>query len=68
MRYAYSASLLALLTSLAACGGGTTTTEAPADGGTDAEAGLAGEILIDGSSTVFPIAEAMSEEFLTENP
>ncbi|MEM1243018.1 MAG: PstS family phosphate ABC transporter substrate-binding protein, partial [Cyanobacteria bacterium P01_H01_bin.26] len=47
---------------------GTTTTEAPADGGTDAEAGLAGEILIDGSSTVFPIAEAMSEEFLTENP
>ena len=68
MRYAYSASLLALLTSLAACGGGTTTTEAPADGGTDAEAGLAGEILIDGSSTVYPIAEAMSEEFLTENP
>ncbi|MEM7061789.1 MAG: PstS family phosphate ABC transporter substrate-binding protein [Cyanobacteria bacterium P01_B01_bin.77] len=70
MRYAYSVSLLALLTSLAACGGGTTTTttEAPADGGSDAEAGLAGEILIDGSSTVYPIAEAMSEEFLTANP
>lgn len=70
MRYAYSASLLALLTSLAACGSGTTTTttEAPADGGSDAGAGLAGEILIDGSSTVYPIAEAMSEEFLTANP
>ena len=72
MRYAYSASLLALLTSLAACGGGGTTTDtadAPADGGTEvASAGLTGEVLIDGSSTVYPISEAMSEEFLTANP
>lgn len=73
MRYAYSATLLALLTGLAACGGGTTTTtaDAPADGGTEvaaAGAGVSGDVLIDGSSTVFPIAEAMSEEFSIANP
>ncbi|MEM9482324.1 MAG: PstS family phosphate ABC transporter substrate-binding protein [Cyanobacteria bacterium P01_F01_bin.116] len=71
MRYAYSATLLALLTSLAACGGGgtTTTADAPADGGTDvAASGVSGDVLIDGSSTVFPIAEAMSEEFSIANP
>lgn len=71
MRYAYSASLLALLTSLAACGGtATDTADAPADGGTEAAAGggVSGDVLIDGSSTVFPIAEAMSEEFSIANP
>ena len=71
MRYVYSASLLALLTSLAACGGGTTTTtDAPAAGdGTEvASSGVSGDVLIDGSSTVFPIAEAMSEEFSNANP
>ncbi|MFG6099011.1 PstS family phosphate ABC transporter substrate-binding protein [Leptothoe sp. ISB3NOV94-8A] len=72
MRYAYSATLLALLTSLAACGGGTTTdtADAPADGGTEVAAagGVSGDVLIDGSSTVFPIAEAMSEEFSIANP
>ncbi|MEL6229629.1 MAG: PstS family phosphate ABC transporter substrate-binding protein [Cyanobacteria bacterium J06627_3] len=70
MRYAFSASLLALLTGLAACGGGTTTdtADAPADGGTEAASGISGDVLIDGSSTVFPIAEAMSEEFSNANP
>ena len=72
MRYAYSASLLALLTSLAACGGtATDTADAPADGGTEVAAdggGVSGDVLIDGSSTVFPIAEAMSEEFSIANP
>lgn len=72
MRYAYSATLLALLTSLAACGGGATTdtADAPADGGTEvaAASGVSGDVLIDGSSTVFPIAEAMSEEFSLANP
>ncbi|MEO0866847.1 MAG: PstS family phosphate ABC transporter substrate-binding protein [Cyanobacteria bacterium J06642_11] len=72
MRYAYSATLLALLTSLAACGGGATTdtADAPADGGTEVAAagGVSGDVLIDGSSTVFPIAEAMSEEFSIANP
>lgn len=32
------------------------------------EAKLTGEIHIDGSSTVFPITEAMAEEFLASNP
>ncbi|MEO0430228.1 MAG: PstS family phosphate ABC transporter substrate-binding protein [Cyanobacteria bacterium J06656_5] len=69
MRYAYSASLLALLTGLAACGGGTTTDTADAPAaGTEAASGISGDVLIDGSSTVFPIAEAMSEEFSNANP
>lgn len=67
--------ILATLTfSLIACGGGnnTTTTEAPAGGGTTAEApagggNLSGSIAADGSSTVFPISEAMAEEFQTAN-
>ena len=58
-----------------ACGGDDDTgaaepaaTEAPADsddgdGDADPYADLSGEIRIDGSSTVFPIAEAMAEEF-----
>lgn len=48
---------------LAACGGNnesTTTTEGGAE--------LSGNILIDGSSTVFPISEAVAEEFGLENP
>ncbi|MGD1907031.1 MAG: PstS family phosphate ABC transporter substrate-binding protein [Leptolyngbyaceae cyanobacterium] len=35
---------------------------------TTAQAQLSGSILIDGSSTVFPITEAMAEEFRGENP
>ena len=42
------------------CGGGTTTDEAGA--------GLSGMIRVDGSSTVFPISEAMAEEFKIANP
>lgn len=42
---------------LAACGG-----EAGGDGGS----GLSGSIQIDGSSTVFPISEAVAEEFMIE--
>jgi phosphate transport system substrate-binding protein len=47
---------------LAACGGGESGGEGAAD-----EA-LAGEVLIDGSSTVFPIAEAIAEEFQINHP
>lgn len=43
---------------LAACGG---------DAG-DASGTLAGEVVIDGSSTVFPVAEAVAEEFQIGNP
>ena len=74
MRFAYSVSLVALLASLGACAnpsddaattdeGGTETSEAP-EGGSD----LSGSTTIDGSSTVFPISEAMAEEFQLANP
>ena len=45
-----------------ACGGGSTT---PESGGDD---GLSGAIRVDGSSTVFPISEAVAEEFKESNP
>ena len=49
-----------------ACGEANGTTEDPGTGaGGDA---LAGEIAIDGSSTVFPIAQAAAEDFQIENP
>ncbi|NET52603.1 MAG: PstS family phosphate ABC transporter substrate-binding protein [Merismopedia sp. SIO2A8] len=76
VRLATTTSLALLLGGLVACGGGTTT---PTDGAaTDAastsdasgsaEPGLEGSVLIDGSSTVFPISEAMAEEFNKANP
>ena len=47
----------------AACG------EANQPGGTSAAGeGLSGEIAIDGSSTVFPISQAVAEDFQVENP
>ncbi|ANV85230.1 phosphate-binding protein [Picosynechococcus sp. PCC 7003] len=61
---------LTLTAALAACNTtqtpteGTGTTDAPAD----SASGLSGDILIDGSSTVFPITEAMAEEFQIANP
>ena len=55
--------LLLVAVTAAACGGG--------DGGTDTSGGdagtLAGEIRIDGSSTVYPISEAVADEFQREN-
>ena len=65
-RLAYSASILALTASLAACGG--TATSDTAEGDLAAGSGVSGDIQIDGSSTVFPISEAMSEEFMAANP
>ncbi len=50
--------LLLLLIPLAACGGGETEGEV---------GGLTGMVTIDGSSTVFPISEAMAEEFQIAN-
>jgi phosphate transport system substrate-binding protein len=47
-----------LLLAAAACGGGEQAAE---------EAGLSGMVAIDGSSTVFPISEAMAEEFQIAN-
>jgi phosphate transport system substrate-binding protein len=51
------------LVALTACGSGTSKEAA----GTTAE-GLTGEVHIDGSSTVYPITEAVAEEFLITNP
>ena len=65
-RLARSLSILALTASLAACGGTATTTEGET-AAVDGE-GVSGEIQIDGSSTVFPISEAMAEEFQIANP
>lgn len=66
-KFAYSLSVVALLAGLAACGGGTTdTADTTTEGGTDTAAAgsdLTGSVLVDGSSTVFPVSEAMAEEF-----
>lgn len=75
-RTATFAALTAISLSIAACGGGTTTdtgadTGAATDSGTETAAageGVTGDVLIDGSSTVFPIGEAMAEEFMAANP
>ena len=45
----------------AGCGGGSTSTE---EAGTE----LSGMVRVDGSSTVFPVSEAMAEEFKIANP
>lgn len=47
---------------VAGCGG------AGDDASGDGDTGLAGMVTIDGSSTVFPISEAMAEEFQIANP
>jgi len=46
---------------LVACGG-------DSSGGAAASAELSGTVVLDGSSTVFPVAEAMAEEFGLANP
>ena len=51
---------------LAACGGQAPAAEAPA--AEAPAAGLQGDIVIDGSSTVFPITSAAAEEFSAQNP
>jgi phosphate transport system substrate-binding protein len=50
---------------LAACGGGG---QRQGESGAPAEGGAPAVIRIDGSSTVFPISEAVAEEFQKENP
>lgn len=67
-RLACSVSILALTAGLAACGGGAPDTAEGGDGDIAAGGGVAGDIQVDGSSTVFPISEAMSEEFMVANP
>lgn len=61
-QWTYVAPALAVMVSLG-CGGGS----APADtGGTAPQA--SGTVTLDGSSTVFPVSEAVAEEFQKANP
>jgi phosphate transport system substrate-binding protein len=53
-----SFTIAGLALALTACGGGDSSSGD----------GMAGSVLIDGSSTVFPIAEAVAEEFQAANP
>lgn len=72
-RFAYSISLAALVAGAAACGGATDTateegTDTAAETGSESASEISGDIQVDGSSTVFPISEAMAEEFMVANP
>lgn len=72
-RHAAVGSIVAMTLSLAACGGGTPQAgtspagESPAAGASPA-AEASATVKVDGSSTVFPISEAMAEEFMKSNP
>ncbi|MFT5165506.1 MAG: phosphate transport system substrate-binding protein [Saprospiraceae bacterium] len=55
--------LLAFTVLIYACGG-----EGATDTGSTTETALSGTIKVDGSSTVYPITEAIAEEFRTEAP
>ena len=61
------AMVASLAFAVAACGGDDDSTEPSSDGGA-ASGDLSGTIRIDGSSTVFPFAEAAGELFNEENP
>jgi phosphate transport system substrate-binding protein len=58
---------LAATLALGACSG-TGSTASPSAGASDATGDLSGTITIDGSSTVYPITEAVAEEFQIANP
>jgi phosphate transport system substrate-binding protein len=77
IRVASLASTAVLVMGLTACGGGNqTASNAPASPQGDASpaantttgSNLSGTVKVDGSSTVFPISEAMAEEFQKANP
>ena len=53
---------------LVACGSGNDPENTTAEGGESTEAALSGEVVIDGSSTVFPLTSAAAELFQEENP
>ncbi len=75
MRYLHFFTLVLIAGVLAACGGISQANQPPAAQVTESAvsvsteaASLAGDILVDGSSTVYPITEAMAEEFGKEQP
>jgi len=55
--------ILLISTVLASCGGGSNTSDNASE-----SSKLTGTVKIDGSSTVYPITEAVAEEFRTEEP
>jgi phosphate transport system substrate-binding protein len=64
IRSARAASIAAAMLLLSACGG---KESAPSADGTPSSAGAGGMIQIDGSSTVYPITEAVAEDFQVAN-
>lgn len=72
-RLVYLASIATLTLGIASCGGNQASNPAGNAGGSSPAAGtaggsnLSGEVKVDGSSTVFPISEAMAEEFQKAN-
>ena len=52
----------------AACGSDNANEADKGTGTTGTETALQGEVILDGSSTVFPIMEAVSEEYMAEQP
>lgn len=59
---------LILLFAVIGCGGGNKVAQKENGSSEGASASLSGEVIIDGSSTVLPISEAMSEEFTAQHP
>lgn len=59
---------MVMILAVGALAGCTSKTAEPATPGTPETAALSGAVQVDGSSTVFPISEAMAEEFTIENP
>lgn len=63
-RKALAPGAVALVLTLAACGGG----DAGADAGSEGGSGAGGTVVVDGSSTVEPMSKAASELLSEENP
>jgi phosphate transport system substrate-binding protein len=61
-RWALAPSIIVLTLALAACGGQDDTAIDTADGA------VSGSVAVDGSSTVFPLSDAVAELFTEENP
>jgi phosphate transport system substrate-binding protein len=59
---------MALALGAAACGDDSDSTASTSGGGSSSSGDLSGSIAIDGSSTVYPFAQAAAEMFQTENP
>ena len=66
--FALTAMLTGVLAVATACGSDTTKDKSTSGTTGDTTAKLSGEVIIDGSSTVYPIMEAVSEEYGAVQP